>query len=280
VPSPTLIDLLRKSQDYLSERGVEPARREAEWLFCHQLGIDRLSLYTSFDMPIESEEVDRLRQLVMRRGRREPLAYLLGTQPFRHLELTVNADVLVPRPETEELVDHALAAIDGISEGPVSVLDIGTGSGAIALAIKSERPDTVVRAVDLSEAALAVARGNAERLGIDVPFAVSDLATAVSEPVDVVCANLPYVGETERELCDPELAHEPAMALFSGADGLDLIRRLVAGLPRLLGRGVALLEHGFAQGAAVVALAEAQGFQAEVIADQQGHGRFTRIWRG
>jgi release factor glutamine methyltransferase len=183
---------------------------------------------------------DRIR----RRVQREPVAYILGRQAFRRIELEVDPRVLIPRPETELLVEIAL-------EMPVgaSVHDVGTGSGAIALAIKDERPDLVVSASDTSEDALTVARGNAARLGLDVGFAVG---SAPPVAVDLVVANLPYVRDDEWAGLQPEiLRYEPRGALVSGADGLDAIRELVAAVPA----GTLLaLEHAPAQAAEVRAL--------------------------
>jgi release factor glutamine methyltransferase len=274
----TLMPLVQKSGQYLQGHGIANGRREAEWIFSAALGLTRLELYTRFDMPLAEDEVARLRALVMRRSRREPLAYVLGNQPFHGLTLRVGPGVLVPRPETEELVDHVLAALP---DGPARVLDIGTGSGAIALALKRARPALEVEAVDLSEAALAFARDNAAAAGLEVRFRRADLAEGAVPPYAAVVANLPYIGEGERGDCDPELAHEPAEALFAGDDGLREITRLLADAPRLLAPGGLLwLEHGWKQGPAITALAAGRGLACAIIADLAGHGRFARIGRG
>jgi release factor glutamine methyltransferase len=274
---PTLIDLVQRSTAWLAERGLDNARREAEWIFAQTLGLTRLELYTRFDMPLEPAEVDRLRALVARRGRREPLAYVLGDQEFHGLRLVVGPDVLVPRPETEELVDLVRAALP---TGPCRVLDVGTGSGAIALALASLRPGLDVHARDVSPAALAVARANGERLGLAVTWSQGDLAVGLDGPFAAVVANLPYIAEDERGLCDPELAFEPALALFPGGDGLGLIRRLIDDAPRLLApEGILWLEHGFQQGEAIVAYAQAHGLVAANHRDGAGHVRFTAVRR-
>jgi release factor glutamine methyltransferase len=272
---PQLLELVKKSAEYLSTRGITNARREAEWIFAESLGLTRLDLYTRFDMPLEPAEVERLRGLVTRRGRREPLAYVLGTQDFMGLRLVVGPGVLVPRPETEELVERVLAALP---PGELRLLDVGTGSGAIALALKRARPESAVEAVDRSEAALAIARRNAEALGLAVTFALGHLAAERSGPYHAIVANLPYVGEDERGDCDPELAFEPAEALFAGADGLDLIRELVADAPRLLASGGTLwLEHGWKQGEAIRGLCAARGLVCGILQDGAGKERFARI---
>jgi release factor glutamine methyltransferase len=273
---PTLLPLLDKARAFLAGKGIANARREAEWIFAETLGLQRIDLYTGFDRPLTPAEVDRLRDRTTRRGRREPLAYVLGRQPFRSLDLAVGPGVLVPRPETEELVDAAMA-LPGPE--PRRVLDVGTGSGAIALAVRAERPAWTVEATDASAAALAIATGNAERLGLAVAFHRGDLASHLAGPFDLVLANLPYVAEGERGLCDPETAFEPAEALFSADDGLAHMARLAADLPRILAAGgFAVFEHGFRQGAAVRALAPA-GWTAETRRDGAGQERMTILGR-
>jgi len=275
----TLIDLLQRGADYLAQREVANARREAEWIFAGHLGLSRLELYTRYDMPVAAAERDRLRAAIQRRGKREPLAYILGTQPFCGLELAVTPAVLVPRPETEELVELVAAELADDGAGR-RVLDVGTGSGAIALALKSLRPAAAVHATELSPDALAVARGNAERSGLDATFHRGHLAQELEGGWDLVVANLPYVAESERALCDPELAFEPQGALFAADEGLALIAELIADGERLLAPGGALwLEHGFAQAARIADLAAAAGLVSAIHRDGGGHERFTRIAR-
>lgn len=273
----TLLDLVQRSATWLAEKGLSNARREAEWIFAEALGLTRLDLYTRFDMPLDAEETARLRALVQRRGRREPLAYVLGNQDFRGLKLRVGPAVLVPRPETEELVDLVLAALP---TGAQTVLDVGTGSGAIALALKHARPELEVQARDLSPEALAVAQANAEVLALAVIFSQGDLAAGLPGPFAAVVANLPYIADDERSLCDPELAFEPALALFPGGDGLGPIRALIADAPRLLTPdGRLWLEHGFRQAPAIAAAATAAGLRATVHRDGAGHQRFSELRR-
>jgi release factor glutamine methyltransferase len=271
---PTLMELVQKSATWLQGKGLPNARRETEWIFADTLGLTRLELYTRFDMPLGEAEVARLRDRIARRGKREPLAYILGNQPFRSLKLTVSPAVLVPRPETEELVDLVLAALPAT---PVRILDIGTGSGALALALKQARPDCTVEATDTSAEALAVASANAASHQLAVGFHQGHLARHLAGPYTVVVANLPYIGESERGVCDPELAFEPAIALFAGADGLDLIRELVADARRLCPGGHLWLEHGWQQGAAIAQLARDQGLTATLYRDGAGKDRFTCI---
>ncbi|MCK6490785.1 MAG: peptide chain release factor N(5)-glutamine methyltransferase [Planctomycetes bacterium] len=271
---PRLMDLVQRSAAWLAEKGLGNARREAEWIFGEALGLTRMELFLQFDRPLTEDEVARLRALVARRGRREPLAYVLGSQDFRGLRLRVSPAVLVPRPETEELVERVLAELPAAAR----VLDVGTGSGAIALALRQARADATVLAVDLSPEALAVARANAEALGLAVDFRQGDLAAGIDGPFAAVVANLPYIAESERPQCDPETAFEPAQALFAGADGLDCIRRLVADARRLLAPGGLLwLEHGWRQAGAVADLAAAQGLDCSAFTDAGGHPRFARL---
>jgi release factor glutamine methyltransferase len=272
---PTLMSLLQRSTDYLKGHGIGNARREAEWIFAETLGLSRLELYTRFDMPVEEGEVGRLRTLVQRRGRREPLAYVLGNQEFCGLRLAVGPGVLVPRPETEELVGLVLA---GLGQGEQRVLDVGTGSGAIALALKHARPACLVEASDQSDAALAIASANASRLELVVTWHRGHLARDRQGGYAVVVANLPYVGEDERASCDPELAFEPQEALFCGRDGLGLIRELILDSRRLLAPGGLLwLEHGWKQGEAISAFCRQQGLTCTIHRDLAGRDRFARI---
>lgn len=227
---------------------------DAEHLLAHVLGCKRLDLYVRFDQPVEPAEVELYRELVRRRGQREPLAYLLGSWGFRGLDLACDARALIPRSETELLVERGLARIAEIATP--SVLDLGTGTGAIALAIKHERPEAQVTAVDISPDALALARENAERLQLDVELLEGDLfAPVTGRSFDLVLTNPPYVGT--REEVDPELANEPALAIYADSDGLAVIHRIVRDHPG----GVLGVEIGSDQGAAVKQLLDAAGFE-------------------
>lgn len=275
---PTLMPLLQKSAEYLGARGITNGKREAEWIFAEALGLSRLELYTRFDMPLPDPDVVRLRALVQRRGKREPLAYVLGSQPFHGLKLRVGPGALVPRPETEELVERVLA---DLAAGPVRVIDVGTGSGAIALALKHARPEARVEACDLSDEALTYARANGEQLGLAVEWRQADLLAGSDVRYDAIVANLPYIAEDERAQCDPELAFEPAGALFADDAGLAVIARLVAQAARLLAPGGRLwLEHGWKQGEGIRALAAAHGFACDILPDLAGRDRFARLTHG
>jgi release factor glutamine methyltransferase len=260
-------DALDSALIALSAAGVDSPRLDAELLLADALGVDRTALYVDRDLRVEGLAVRRFQELVRRRAfGREPVAYLLGRKGFRHLELDVDARVLVPRPETELVVELAVAALP---EG-ARVIDVGTGSGAIALALADERPDLRVTASDISPDALAVARANARRLGLDVAFVEADGLPAGDW--DAVVANLPYVAEGER--LAPEIArHEPRDALFSGPDGLDAIRALVA---RAAGIPWIALEHGTDQGAAVRGMLRgARWGDVRTERDLAGHERVT-----
>ncbi|MCW3013581.1 MAG: prmC, partial [Solirubrobacterales bacterium] len=201
--------------------GVPSPRLDAEVLLAHALGVDRTALFLDPDGPVTGDAVRVFREAVRRRTvLREPVAYITGTKGFRHLDLHVDARVLIPRPETEHLVEAALTLPQG-----ARVADVGTGSGAVALALKSERPDLDVHATDISEDALHVAYANAQRLGLHITFHHGDLL-ARAPAVDAVVSNPPYV-EDRAQLAPEITRHEPRGALFAGADGLDVVRRLV-----------------------------------------------------
>ena len=256
----TLGEVLRLSTGYLEERGSPTPRLDAELLIGHALGLERIRLYTSFDRPLTEPELAAIRALLERRGRREPVAYVLGRWGFHGIELAVDARVLVPRPETEVLVDRCLQLLAG-SEAP-RVLDVGTGSGAVALALKSARPDADVTACDASADALAVAAANAEALRLDVELVRSDLLGALGgRRFDVIASNPPYVAEPELDGLEPEVARfEPRIALAAGADGLDVLRRLVAAAPGALAPGGWLVcECGAGQAGALAGMMAAAG---------------------
>jgi release factor glutamine methyltransferase len=246
----------------LADAGCDTPRLDAELLLAEVLAVDRARLVTERDAPLADAAAERFAALVARRAAREPVAYILGRRSFRRLTLQVDPRVLIPRPETELLVEVGLT----LHRGAV-VSDVGTGSGAVALALKDERPDLVVRGTDVSSDALAVARENAGRLGLEVRFATADLFDG--GPADAVLANLPYVAAGAA--LAPEITrYEPAGALFAGADGLDLVRRLigqVAQVPvRMLG-----LEIGPEQAWPVARLMEGAGFEAvDILRDLAG----------
>jgi release factor glutamine methyltransferase len=238
--------VISEAAERLRAAGADTPRLDAELLLMHVLGVDRARLVTRGDEPLPSAVQREFARLVERRMSHEPVAYIVGRKAFRNLELTVDPRVLIPRPDTETLVDQVLgyAPIGG------RVHDVGTGSGAVALALADERPDLTVTASDASPEAVEVARANASRLGLDVSIEVAE--GLPDGEYDLVVANLPYVREDEWATLQPDIRdHEPRIALVSGTDGLDAIRALVAqARPGTL----LALEHAPAQAHAVRAL--------------------------
>jgi release factor glutamine methyltransferase len=217
----SLAEVLRGATAYLAARGVEHPRLDAERLLARTLGLTRMELYTQHDRPLSDAERSAARELVQRRGRREPLAYVLGDWDFRRLTLATDARALVPRPETETVVERCLALLEGI-DAP-RVVDVGTGSGAIALALKHERPDACVTATDVSGAALALARENAARNNLDVELVETDLLAGITGPFDLVVSNPPYVLARELPGLEPEVRDwEPELALVDAGQAGDL----------------------------------------------------------
>lgn len=271
----------------MRERGLESARLESELLLAAVLGVSRLDLYLQYERPLSGAEVARFRELVRRRLRREPLQYILGEAHFRELVLRVDPRVLIPRPETEVLVGEVLAWAErrvtaGAAEGEgLSAVDIGTGSGAIALSLAREGPFRHVVATDLSAAALEVAAENAARSGLAerVEFREGALweALGAGERFDVVVSNPPYIAESERDELQPEVREwEPGNALFAADSGLEVLFALVAGAPSYLRPGGLLaLEIGAEQGAAVVGRIEGTGayLSARIVPDLAGRER-------
>jgi release factor glutamine methyltransferase len=259
-------DALDSAVIALTAAGVDSPRLDAEILLADALGVDRALLIAHPGRALEPAEARAFMAAAARRREREPVAYILGRKGFRSLELAVDRRVLVPRPETEHLVEAAL----GLPAG-ARVVDVGTGSGAIALALKDERPDLELLATDVSAAALDVARANALRLGLDVEFHHGDLLAGVG-PVDAVVSNPPYV--TEGDAVMPEVArYEPAEAVFSPHDGLAVIERLAPAAVAAGARFLAL-EHSGAQREAVVAIVRDAGFtETELLRDLAGIDR-------
>jgi release factor glutamine methyltransferase len=223
----TVRELLGPARDYLEQKGVASPKLDAEYLLAHVLAVKRLDLYLDHDRPLQPAEVDRLRELVRRRGRREPLAYVLGSWSFYGLEVRCDARAIVPRPETEILVERCLALLEGC-EAP-SVVDVGTGTGAVALALATRRPDASVTAIDVSPGALALAAENAAAndLGERLELLEGDLLAPVAgRQFDLVVSNPPYVGADDE--VDPEVAdYEPAaLAIYAEDGGRAILERL------------------------------------------------------
>jgi release factor glutamine methyltransferase len=241
----------------IAAAGCQTPRLDAEVLLADVLGVDRERLLLDRRLEVAGEAVRAFQDAVRRRAvEREPVAYIVGRRGFRRLQLTVDGRVLVPRAETELLVECALEL-----PRAARVLDVGTGSGAVALALKDERPDLAVAGSDVSAAALDVAQANAERLGLEVQWLRADLLAGLADDFDAVLGNLPYVAEGERGVLAPEIVrHEPAAALFAGADGLDAIGALIEQLRGRERLGFVALEVGAGQASAVAALLASAGF--------------------
>jgi release factor glutamine methyltransferase len=260
-------DALDSALIALTAAGVESPRLDAELLLAAAMGVDRAVIVSDPGRGLEPDAARRFMEYAARRREREPVAYILGTKGFRSIELAVDPRVLIPRPETEHLVDAVLDLPQG-----ARVCDVGTGSGAIALALKSERPDLEVVATDASDDALDVARANAERLGLEVAFHHGDLLADVRGPLDAIVSNPPYV-EDGAQLAPEIVRYEPALALRAGPDGLDVIRRLLPAAGATEARTVAL-EIGAGQAVAVGELMREAGFPGvDVLPDLAGISR-------
>ena len=243
----TVLECLEAGTAYLEGRSIEDARRNMQWLVAHQLGCDRVELYTQFDRPLSEEQLIPLRDHLKRRGQGEPLQHLLGTVPFLNREFLCDSRALIPRPETEELAALVMTMEFG---RPSRVLDMGTGSGVLGVSLALELGPDCHEAVlvDRSSEALTLARENASRLGSDISFVEGDLFEEVEGLFDLVVANLPYIPEGEKDELSREVACDPPAALFSGPDGMDCLRRFCRDVPPYLRPGALLgLEVGHDQ---------------------------------
>ena len=273
----TIGSLLKWATDDFRARGIENPRLDAELIVAFALGIDRMRVILDASRPLEGAELAKLRDLVKRRRAHEPIAYLRGEREFYGRRFHVDARVLVPRPETEILVDVALARTSHVSLS-MRLLDLCTGSGCVAISLARQRPTAKVWASDVSADAIAVARENAYRLGAyNVAFATGDLFAPLGDRrFDVVTANPPYIATAEIATLMPDVREfEPRLALDGGADGLDLVRRIVDDAPaHLVPGGVLAMEIGAGEADATRAIFEAKGFR-EVRADRD----FAKIER-
>ena len=254
----TVNDLISDGARSLPRReGIPDPRREAAWLLARAWGVDEITLRIHPEREVPAEVVQRYRSWIERRAAGEPAHHLTGSCPFWGREFLVTPEVLIPRPETELLVQTAL---DLPLSATARVLDVGAGSGCIAVSLAAERPRWQVCAVDRSLAALSIARCNIERHGVEVELILGDLAAAAAPPWDLVVANLPYIPSADLGMLPEEVHHDPPTALDGGADGLELVRSLIADLPRLLRVcGGAVLEIGENQADAVATVAAGTG---------------------
>jgi release factor glutamine methyltransferase len=265
-----LRETLALAVEELETAGVDTPRLDAEVMLSALLGVDRAALHADPQQMIDLDAAERFDEMIRRRVRREPVAHIIGRAHFRQLELMVDHRVLIPRPETEMLVD--------LAEDRQRVLDVGTGSGAIALAIAQERSGVTVTGIDSSPGAIEVARANAHALGLEVEFLIADLV--VGGPYDLVVSNPPYVRDSDWPGLAPEITlYEPEEALLGGPDGLDVIRRLVpAAIEVLRPGGMLALEVGQGQSRAVEAIFERSGLR--LLETQRDLARIPRVVRG
>jgi release factor glutamine methyltransferase len=270
----TVLETIDGGTRYLEKRGIEDARRNMQMLVAGQLGCTRMDLYLQFDRPLDEAELAPLRDALKKRGEGIPLQHLLGTVWFHNREYKTDSRALIPRPETEELAEWILSW--PLPENQ-QVLDMGCGCGVLGLTLAAERPHWDVTLVDISRDALALAQENFARQQIsNASFLESDLFSAVDGMFDGIVANLPYVPESERATMSREVLHDPALALFSGADGLDLIRRFVPeAIHHLKPGGWLTMEIGHDQASHVAGFLQASGFaDIEVKTDLSGIARF------
>lgn len=270
----TVLECIDAGTAYLEKRGVEDARRNMQMLVAHHMHCTRMQLYLRFDEPLGEDVLAPLRSDLKKRGERIPLQHLLGSVAFHKLDFKVDARALIPRPETEELVEWLIA---NIQPTPATVLDLGCGSGVIGLSLSAAWPQAQVTLADVSPDALSLAQENATALGLErVRFCETSLFTQITDRFDLIVANLPYVPEADRATLTPEVLHDPALALFSGNDGLDLIRVFCQQAKYFLTPGGSIaMEIGHDQAEATSALLRDGGLdEVRVLNDISGIARF------
>lgn len=273
----TVLDVLQSTTAYFKKREIESPRLNAEHLLAHSLGRKRIELYLEFERPLGEAELAPLRELVKRRGQGEPLQHLLGTVEFCGKTFVCDGRALIPRPETEELVELLIAECR-TRNADWRVLDVGTGGGVIALSLAAAWPDAEVHAIDHSDDALALARENAERLALAdrVEFKKSDLLLYVTHVYDLIVANLPYVPSSERAEVSREVRHDPESAVFADGNGEEVMRKLITAAPaRLKPGGMLALEIGIDQAEGLTAFLREQNYHD--ICARQDYAGVTRF---
>jgi release factor glutamine methyltransferase len=273
----TIREIKERTEAFFKEKGVPNAKLDTDILIAHSLGLKRLDLYLDLDRPLTEAQLAELRPLVKRRAAREPLQYIVGSTEFYGLHLKVDPRALIPRYETEELVE---LIVERLETPPKCILDLGTGSGALALALASKYPEAIVTAIDQSTEALALAQENADTL--ELSSRVTFLAGSWFAPLPagarfhLIVSNPPYLTQAEMQTAEPEITgHEPHDALVAGADGLDDLRVILAGAPKYLSQGGLLaMETGIAQSEALAAMAAKASLNGESIEDLSGRPRF------
>ncbi len=278
-----VLEVVKKTSEFFTAKGIESPRLNAELLVGHALGLARMRLYLEFERPVTDAELAAIREMVRRRGRREPLQHVIGFTEFSGLRLKTDRRALIPRPETELLVE---TVVSKCAVAPGRVLDLGTGSGAVALALARAFPAAAVTAADLSAEALALAAENAESTGLAgrISFVESDWFERLppGPPYDLIVSNPPYLSHAEAAAAAPEVReHEPARALIAGEEGFGDIGKIIAGSAGALAPGGMLaLETGIAHHARAAAAAQASGFsRSESLRDLTGRDRFFLAWR-
>lgn len=279
----TTIELINWCKPYFEKQGVDSPRLTIELMIAHVLQKPRIQLYTQFDRPFSEEELSTLRAMIKRRAAREPLQYILGETEFFGLTLNVSPAALIPRPETELLVEYVMNRLKRENIRDVSILDIGTGTGCIALALAKNLPESAVYGIDVSEEALTLAKSNAERTQLtNVQFGkINILETQPKRRFRVIVSNPPYIGHDDMHELEPELSnHEPRTALTDEADGLRFYRRFAEIFRAMLeDGGWFAVEMGYGQAGAVEALFQAAGFQTEIMKDYAGIARICAGWQ-
>jgi release factor glutamine methyltransferase len=280
----TVLQVLQNTADFFARKGIESPRLNIEHLLADALGKRRIDLYLEFDRTLSEKELAPLREKVRRRVDGEPLQYLLGSWDFFGRPFRTDQRALIPRTETEVLVEIALKVVRAQPGGRNRLLDIGTGSGVLAITLALECPSLEVVGSDISPLALNLAWENAKRHGLDdrIEWIESDLLSSVAGPFDFVVANLPYIPTAELPKLAPEVQHDPRLALDGGPEGLAVIRRLVQDVPKVLTDGAfVILEVGFDQADLVTDLMTAQKFRdISIENDYQGVRRFVTAWYG
>lgn len=282
----TVLEVIQRSTEFLQRHGVDSPRLQIELLLAHVLKLPRLQLYLNHDRALAEPELAALRALVQRRAKREPLQHLVGSTSFFGLEISVSPDALIPRPETETLVELALASLAKCPAPQPTVLDFGTGTGCIVLTLAVKCPSALVHALDISDAALALARSNAERTAMAgrITFHLGDGFGALPAELrfDLIVSNPPYIPAVEIATLQPEVRDfDPRLALDGGADGLDFYRLLATEAPARLNTGGAFFaEFGDGQENAVEALFTSAGWQrVSLHRDLSGRPRIVEAWR-
>lgn len=285
MPSTTIGRALISARERLDEAGSPTASLDAQVILAYALGVDRSWLFAHHEYTLSAEQANAYTDLIARRMQHEPVAYLIGRKEFYGLEFQVDRRVLIPRPETELLVDAVLDFITERADNACLVADVGTGSGAIALAVAANAPQVQVYAIDLSQDALAVAQSNVAQLDErkQVHLLHGDLLTPLPQAVDIIVANLPYISSTVYPKLDADVRdYEPKLALEAGSEGLDAITRLLQQAPRYLRRpeGAIFLEISYDQGKAAMALAQSllpDAYDISLRQDYHGHDRLITI---